>query len=206
MIQAKHFWLHQLFFRYYFRYILRKDFRRTETFGEYRDRGLPVLVIGNHISWWDGFFIYELNTRIFKRRFYLMMLEEQLKKIKFFRRLGAFSINPGSRSVLESVKYATEILASSDNMLALFPEGELKSQYEQDILFRKGWFRILKYAPGPVQVIFMANVTDYFSHRKPTLYTYIEEYPYTDSFVFDKLSSDYNAFYQRTLKQQKQRS
>ncbi len=204
MIKAKHYWLYHLFFRSYFRYILTKDFRKTEVIGEYKDRNLPLLVIGNHISWWDGFFPYELNSRLFKRRFHLMMLEEQLRKIKFFRRLGAFSIDPGNRSVLESVNYATEILRCRDNILVLFPQGKIHSQYETNIEFQKGWFRILKNAGNPVNVVFIAFMTDYFSYRKPTLFTYIEEYPQTSGFVFEELYCSYNKFYQRSIIKQTQ--
>ncbi len=204
MIKAKHFWLHHLFFRNYFRYILWKDFRKTEIHGEYRDKGLPLLLIGNHFSWWDGFFSYELNCRLFKRRFYLMMLEKQLRKIKFFRRLGAFSIDPGSRSVLESINYAGKLLEDNNNLLTLFPQGKLQSQYTDIINFQKGWFRILENAANPVHVLFMANLTDYFSHRKPSLYIYLEDYPQTEEFVFDDLAGSYNDFYKKCVKRQKQ--
>lgn len=203
MINAEHSRLHQLFFRNFFRYILWKDFHRMEIIGEYYDRGLPLLIIGNHISWWDGFIPYELNRRIFKRRFHLMMLEEQLQKIKFFRRLGAFSIDPGKRSALQSVNIASDILKIKDNLLVLFPQGEIQSQFKEDIIFRKGWFRILKNASNPVHVLFMANRTDYLSHRKPTLYMYLESYSKTDNFVFNDLCNCYNSFHQRSLENQK---
>ncbi len=206
MIKAEHFWLYRLFFRNYFRCILRKDFRKIEITGEYRDRGLPILLIGNHISWWDGFFPYELNRTLFKRRFYLMMLEEQLRKISFFRKLGAFSIDPGSRSAVQSVNYASEILKNSDNILILFPQGKIKSQYTTEMVFLKGWFRILKNAGAPVHVVFMANLTDYFSYRKPAVYVYLEDYPRSEGFNFDDLSESYNLFYQRCLERQKQLS
>ncbi len=206
MIEADHFWLHRLFFSHYFRFILWKDFRKIEISGEFSDRGLPVMLIGNHISWWDGFFSYELNRTLFKRRFYLMMLEEQLKKISFFRKLGAFSIDPGSRSAIKSVNYASEILKSSGNILIIFPQGKIKSQYTTEMAFLKGWFRILKNAGAPVHVVFMANLTDYFSCRKPTLYVYLEDYPLTEGFILDDLSESYNLFYQRCLERQKQLS
>ena len=206
MIKADHSWLHRLFFIHYFRYILRKDFRKIEIIGEFRDRGLPILLIGNHISWWDGFFPYELNRTLFKRRFYLMMLEEQLRKISFFRKIGAFSIDPGSRSAMQSINYASEILKSSDNLLILFPQGKISSQYTTEMVFLKGWFRILKNAGSPVHVIFMANLTDYFSYRKPAVYVHLEDYPRSEKFVFDDLCKSYNLFYQRCLERQKQLS
>ncbi len=204
MIEAKHFWLHGLFFSNYIPYILRRDFNSLNISGIYEDRGLPLLLIGNHFSWWDGFFPYALNRRLFKRHLYLMMLEEQLARRRFFRRLGAFSINPGSRSVVESINYASEILKDKKNLLIVFPQGNIRSQYEHEMVFQKGWFRILKSAANPVHVLFMANLTDYFSNRKPSLHTYLEDYPQTVNFVFEELSSGFNAFYKRCIEQQKQ--
>ena len=61
------------------------------------DPTLPLLITPNHSTWWDGFFFYTLNKRIFRRKGYLMMLEEQLSKYRFFRRIGAFGIEPGLR-------------------------------------------------------------------------------------------------------------
>lgn len=203
MIRAKHFRLYHIFFRNYFSFILWKEFREIRISGDYRDKGLPVLLIGNHFSWWDGFFAYELNRRIFRKKIHLMMLEEQLKRHSFFRRLGAFSINPGSRSVLESLDYAAGLLRHNGNLLTLFPQGKFYSQYSTEIEFQKGWFRILKNAENPVNVIFMANLTDYFSGRKPTLSIYIEEYPDTTGFDLVLLNNKYKEFYSRSLEKQK---
>lgn len=203
MIRAKHTWLHRLFFRNYFRHILRKDFREIVLKGTFDDKGWPILLICNHISWWDGFFPYEINLRCFKRRFHIMMLEDQLRRIIFFSRLGAFSINPGKRSALESLNYAKEILTDSRNMLVLFPQGRIHSQYTTDIKFRKGWFRVVKNSAQPVQIIFMASLTDYFSYRKPALYVYIEDYQKSVELDFYDVEKSYNNFYLSSLEKQK---
>jgi 1-acyl-sn-glycerol-3-phosphate acyltransferase len=203
MIRAKHMWLHRLFFRNYFRYILRKDFRKIILNGTFDDKGLPILLICNHISWWDGFFPYEINLSLFKRRFHIMMLEDQLRRIRFFRRLGAFSINPGKRSALESLAYAKEILTDKKNLLVLFPQGSIHSQYTTEIKFRIGWFRILENSDTPVQIIFMANLTDYFSYRKPGLYVYIEDYHESGNPDLTDIEKSYNNFYLRSLEKQK---
>ena len=204
MIEAKHFWLHRAFFNVYIRYILESDFSSLNISGSYNDRRLPLLLIGNHSSWWDGFIPYELNRRLFRRRLYLMMLEEQLAKRRFFRRLGAFSVNPGSRSAAASVNYAVNILKDSNNMLILFPQGKLQSQYVNEMDFRKGWFRILERTGVPVHVLFMAVMTDYFSNRKPGLFIYLQDFPETENFVFSELAGSYNDFYSNCLEQQKQ--
>ncbi len=204
MIEANHFWFQRLFFNAYIPFILRRDFKSHNITGKFEDRGLPLLLIGNHFSWWDGFFPYALNRKMFKRRLYLMMLEEQLASRRFLRRLGAFSINPGSRTAVDSINYASQILKDKNNVLIIFPQGNIRSQYDNEIVFQKGWFRILKSTAHPVHVLFMANLTDYFSNRKPSLYTYIEDYPETVNFVFEELSSGFSSFFKRCIDQQKQ--
>ena len=203
MIQAKHTRIHHLFFRHYIRCILKKDFREFGITGSFEDRDMPVLIIGNHFSWWDGFIAYELNNSIFRRRFHIMMLEEQLSRYMFFRHLGAFSIKPGSRSALESIHYAGEFLRDKNNLLILFPQGKIQSLHNDRIEFRRGWFRILKDPANPVHVLFMANFVDYLSHRKPSLSINIETYPPTSGFVFDDISNNYYEFFQRSLEKQR---
>lgn len=131
-----------------------------------------------------------------------MMLEEQLAKHSYFRKIGAFSIAPGNRSALNSLNYAAKILENNSNMLILFPQGKLKSQYVPTVEFRKGWFRILKERKNQVKIIFTANLTDYFSNRKPTLYIYFEEYHKTSEFEFEELHNSYNEFYQSCILRQ----
>lgn len=206
MIKAKHNHLYHLFFSNYFRYIIRKDFRKMDITGGIADREMPLLIIGNHFSWWDGFIPYELNRQLFRRRFHIMMLEEQLKRHLFFSKLGAFSINPGNRSAIESLNYGTSLLNDKKNLLVLFPQGTIDSQYNQSIDFKKGWFRILRNLPGPVQICFMAVLTDYFSNRKPTLFICLEEYNKTASFIFEELSEAYRSFYLKCLERQKELS
>jgi 1-acyl-sn-glycerol-3-phosphate acyltransferase len=164
---------------------------------------MPILLIGNHISWWDGFIPYELNRQLFKRNFHIMMLEEELRKVRFFRHLGAFSINPGTRSAFDSLDYASNILRGKDNILVVYPQGEIQSQYNEEIRFRKGWFRIIKNAVNPVKIIFMANLTDYMSHRKPALNIYLAEYDKTGKFAFDDLCDRYISFYKQSVEIQK---
>ncbi|TVR70247.1 MAG: glycerol acyltransferase [Marinilabiliales bacterium] len=203
MIEAKHSRLHRWFFNIYIRYILQRNFSSMHIKGSYKERNLPVLLIGNHFSWWDGFFPYELNRRLLKKRLHLMMLEEQLAKRKFFRRLGAFSINPGKRSAIDSINYASKILNDRDNLLILFPQGRIQSQYMNEIAFRKGWYRIIERVTGPVHVIFMVTMTDYLSNKKPGLYIYLEDFHATGNFVLGELENAYSSFYKQCIEQQK---
>ncbi|GAB4416121.1 MAG: hypothetical protein OHK0039_25310 [Bacteroidia bacterium] len=139
------------------------------------DPGRAILLIGNHISWWDGFWGIWLNKHRFGRRFFVMMLEEELRKRPFMRRGGAFSIRPGSRDVLRSIDYTRALLTDPRNLVLLFPQGRIHSLYETEIRFAPGVARILR--ESPCQVVFYAALLDYGSHPRPSLRFYLAACP-----------------------------
>ena len=104
------------------------------------------------------------------------MLEEQLEKRMFLNKAGAFSIRRGSRSAIDSIKYSAEILKDRDNLLCLFPQGEIQTHYKFPVRFEKGWFKIIERLENPVRIVFLANIIDYFSNRKPSLFQYVKDF------------------------------
>jgi len=174
MIKAAHHWFYTFFFYRYILYILKKDFKRIEIEGYWPKSDRAALMIGNHISWWDGFWALYLNKKIVKKRLHVMMLEEQLKQRGFMSKLGGFSINPGTRSVVESLNYATELLSDPTNLLLLYPQGKLFSMHQPQNNFEPGVERILKNCQQS-QILFYAAFPDYFADRRPTLFFYLKE-------------------------------
>jgi len=162
-----------------------KYFRRVSIHSEVEDLGLPILMLGNHISWWDGFLAQYINLECFKRKFHIMMLEEQLEKRMFLNKTGAYSIKRGSRSVVESLEYTSELLRNSANMVILFPQGKIHSMHEFPVTFEKGWIRIFSNLENPIQVLFFITLIDYFSSRKPYLNIYLYHYDYKDQKLED---------------------
>lgn len=202
IIQARHHWLLYPFFKAYSRYVPWLYFSKIQVFSQVQDRNLPVLLLGNHTSWWDGFWAEYVNLLLFKRRPYVMMLEDQLRSHRFLREAGAFSINKQSRTVVESIRYATEILHHRENLLILYPQGEIRSSYEFPLRFDKGWFRILSRQSQPVQVVFLIALTDYFSSPKPQLSLYLYDYPVLGQ-GFADLEGDFNRAMERSLERQR---
>ena len=194
IIKAKHHWFIYPFMQFYTLVKIRNNFNKVESSGEFIEKGLPVLLILNHVSWWDGFWAMYLNIKLFKRKFHFMMLEHQLKKYWFFQKSGGFSVKKKSRSILESLNYSAEILSDSRNFLLLFPQGQISSMHASSFQFEKGIERILKKVTGKVQVIFATCLTDYFSEAKPGLYIYLKEYEEKEYDV-EKLQQAYNQFY-----------
>ncbi len=203
MIKARHSSFFGFVFRCYLYCSFRRHFQKMEIINKVQDKGLPMLVVANHISWWDGFWALHLNDKLFKRKLHVMMLEEQLRKNLFLRRLGAFSICKNSRTMAESLGYAAGLLRNKNNMVVIYPQGEIKSVYEHSIVFNQGWKRMLEKNQWPVQVLFLVNLPDYFSGQKPTLRQYVASPEKNTNFSCQELESLYNDFYRQCLAEQR---
>ncbi|MDX2284332.1 MAG: lysophospholipid acyltransferase family protein [Bacteroidia bacterium] len=166
------------------------------------DPARAVLILGNHTSWWDGFWIVQLNRLRFRKRFHVMMLESELRKRLTFRSIGAFSIQPGGRGILQSLDYAGGLLSDPRNLVLFFPQGRIHSQYEPEIRFEPGIDRILRKAGGPVQILFFAALTDYFSRPRPSLFVYLQECPGSVPQDRASLEAAYRSFYAECLRRQ----
>ena len=141
MIRADHkIWAETIFFPYVTR-ILKKSFSNFYLVNDFpsipSDRSL--IITPNHISWWDGFFIYYLVKKKFNRKIYLMMLESSLEKFWFFQKIGAFSINPANaKSIIESFGYSREVLSNKNNFLVTYPQGEIEAFEKRPLNLKAG--------------------------------------------------------------------
>ncbi len=201
ILKAKH---HFIIYPFLKRYILRKierTFNSVIIEGEYIDRELPVMVISNHISWWDGLWIYYLNHQLLKKRFHFMMLEEQLKRFWYFNYCGGFSIKKNSKTIFETFNYTAELLSNSNNLVLIFPQGKIQSMHNHKIEFEKGIERIIRKLDNEISILYVVNLIDYLSNPKPTLYQYLEEYHY-DEFDFVDFENSYQNFFHRCITKQ----
>jgi 1-acyl-sn-glycerol-3-phosphate acyltransferase len=174
-----------------------RSFKSVTIKSDIKDKGLPVLLICNHISWWDGIWSFYVNRKLFKRKFHFMMLEEQLRKNWFLNYTGGFSISKNSRQIIESIQYAAELLKDKRNMVLFYPQGEIESIHRQDFVFQKGIERILQLLQNDIQVVFLVCLVDYFSNVKPVVNAYLHDYEGIFSFL--DLQDEYNSFYKKCL-------
>jgi 1-acyl-sn-glycerol-3-phosphate acyltransferase len=170
--------------------------------GEFTDRELPVLLVCNHMSWWDGIWAFYFNKKMLLRRFHFMMLEEQLRKNWFFKYTGGFSVTKNSKSVIETIKYAAELLQNPGNSVLMFPQGEIQSMHRHTFHFEKGIGKILDKTNNQVQIVMLANIVDYFSDIKPNLTIYYEEF--AGKLNTKDLEKAYNDFFGKCVQVQKQ--
>lgn len=183
------------FFKLYTRVKLKRAFTNIFIEGEVADKALPVLVIANHFSWWDGFWVMHMNRKLFGRKFYYMMLEEELRKNIFLNKIGGYSVKRGSRSIIESLRYTVDLLKNRDNLVLLFPQGKIESVHVSGFIFEKGVQRVVAEVAGHAQILFVVNLVEYYSSAKPSLYMYITEYPGGQN-----VEAAYNEFYASALK------
>ncbi len=202
MIEAKHHFFIYPFFQKYTLWKIKKAFHRVHIIGTFEDENLPVLIIANHISWWDGFWIMYLNIKKINRKFYFMMLEKQLHKHWYFNYAGGYSVRKNSRSLLQTIKYTTQLLTSSSNIIFIFPQGKIASMHETHIAFESGLEKILDNVANDLHILFVANFVEYFSRPKPSLYMHIESYK-NEKRDKDSLQLAYNKFYNTALNYQK---
>jgi len=91
----------------------------------------PVIAFSNYTNWWDGLIVFHLTRQARKKRFYCMLDEKQMKDYRFFKWLGAFSVDKGNPvRAAASVRYATRLLENPETLLWLFPQGKISSPHE----------------------------------------------------------------------------
>ncbi len=176
MIKASHSKWAQLIFDVYLRVLFKRYFHRLNvTLNTVSPKEhSSMLLLANHFSWWDGFFWYYLNKVVWKKKFHIMMLEEQLKRYWFFRFLGAFSIRKNSRSVMESFAYASKLLADPNNLVLIFPQGEIQPLSIEKIKFERGIELLKLNAESKMQLVFGYAHTEYESNPKPTVRFFLQ--------------------------------
>lgn len=132
-----------------------------------------LLLLPNHSSWWDGFFIYLLNKKLLHRKAYLMMLEEQLKQNRFFRFLGAYSIKSDTfKDVKDSIQYSINLLNRKEepSLVCLFPQGELQRWHTRPIVFKRGLEFILKRIKTEINLCFLGIRIEFLGEQRPEVF------------------------------------
>jgi 1-acyl-sn-glycerol-3-phosphate acyltransferase len=190
------------FFSWYSSMLMKRHFRTISIHGNYTEREVPILLISNHFSWWDGFIQLYLNRRVFTKNFHVMMLEEQLLKHRFLSKCGAYSVQKKSKGILESMKYTIELLNHKRNLVLVFPQGKIESIYTFPFTFEKGIEHIIRRCSQEIQIIFNVNLVDYFSKNKPELSIYFEEYEQKQPITIELLEQHFNEFAKKCMTQQ----
>ena len=198
MLKAKHNFLIYLFFQFYTKVMIKRKFHSVIIEKKDINTSKPILLISNHVSWWDGFWAMYINLNLLKKKFYFMMHETQLLEYKFFNQTGGFSISNQYRHIIDSINYSSSILEDKNNLLVIYPQGEINSIYQSNFKFKRGIEKIIN--QKDITLLFSANLIDYFSNPKPSLFIYLEEF--NGEFNLKDIEEAYNVFYMNSTQKQ----
>lgn len=135
------------------------------------DRSKSILVLPNHFSWWDGFFVDFVYRKFFAEyKIFMMILEETLRRYPFFKYFGTFSINLSKpKSILESFEYSWNLLKQKNTFLVIFPQGQLEP-YSTKVNLKTGIERFIFRKEGDFYVMNLAMKILYLNQKKPDVY------------------------------------
>jgi 1-acyl-sn-glycerol-3-phosphate acyltransferase len=172
-------------FSVYNRHILKKQFYKIHLKGADNisniDKSLPTIMFGNHSNWWDGFLAFYLSFDLWKTDQYLMMDLKQMRKYKFFRRIGAFSVNRESaKESYESILYAAKLLKEKNSMLWIYPQGEMLPNDLRPLRFQNGLSRLLELT-GKVNLMPIVFNYEFMMEQRPEIFINVSE-----SITFDE--------------------
>jgi 1-acyl-sn-glycerol-3-phosphate acyltransferase len=196
----RNFLVHGLLF-IYTQWLLRKTFHEFSFNQIDTDPGKSILLIANHSSFWDALIMYKLNRKLLKKKFHVMVREDTTLHLHSLKYGGAFSINKKSRDMVESLNYATELLHDPKNLVLMFPQGKLHSNFVERIDFEKGIRRIMERSGGNFQLVFAATFIQYFRSKKPSITIYLKNEDYHGQSL-EEMRNAYQEHYGKAKKEQ----
>ena len=172
MIKADHKKYARWIFIPYMNRMLKKNFSHFYLVNEYPQalKESKLVITPNHISWWDGFLAEFLFSKLLNRKLHIMMLEEQLKKYWFFKKLGAYSIQPDSiRSILETARYTMELINNPNNFVITYPQGEIESFEKRPLTLKEGLKYFIKGIENEFYVLPAGFKIHYYNEKHPSI-------------------------------------
>ena len=104
--------------------------------------GVPLLLVANHVSWWDPFTLREVQRALRPAApYHTVMLEAELARRPFFRRrLGVVGLDPASPYSLRGcIRQLKRLLHERrDASICFFPQGRIWPSFRRPLGFRPG--------------------------------------------------------------------
>ncbi len=130
-------------FSWYVRGYLRRHFhsvRVSRTGLPSSCNGRPLIVYLNHASWWDPLACLVVKNEFFPARTAFAPIDAaMLEKYRFFKRLGFFGVEQGSRrGAAAFLREASAVLSGADRMLFVTPQSRFVDVRERPVRFAGG--------------------------------------------------------------------
>jgi chlorobactene lauroyltransferase len=185
MLEANKSRIFEKLFVVYNRNLLRRRFDSLQVSGLdflfNKDANIPLIIYCNHSSWWDGLIAFQISYETGLESF-IMMEEKQLRKLFFFRLLGAFSVvREKPREAFKSIEYAAGLLRNnSKNTLWIFPQGEILPNDLRPLKFYNGLAKIVQKV-GKCSTISLSMRYEILGNFKPQVFVKIEQSEFISS-------------------------
>ena len=185
----------------YTQWLLKKTFHQFLFNSIETDPGKSILLVANHFSFWDALILYRINQKLLKKKFHVMVREDTTQHLHHLKYGGAFSVNKNSRQMLESLDYAAQLLRDPKNLVLMFPQGKLYSNFAEQVNFEKGIMRIIEKAGDNFQLVFSATFIQYFRSKRPTITVYLKNADHAGKNL-EELQMAYQQHYDKAKKEQ----
>jgi 1-acyl-sn-glycerol-3-phosphate acyltransferase len=138
---------------------------------------LPLLLVANHVSWWDPFLLREVHRGLRPAApLYSVMLLRELRPRPFLRRVGALGIDPERpASVAHAVRELQRRLRERpDSVVAFYPQGRIWPSHRRPLGFQRGVELFLRHL-RPLIVLPVALHLEPLAARAPTAFVHVGE-------------------------------
>ena len=110
----------------------------------------PIIVYGNHPSWWDPLIAHYLNRSLFPdRQFYAPIDAEALRQYKVFGKLGFYGVELEAASgAANFLRTSSAIMNSGHSAIWLTPEGRFADARDHDATLMPGIAHMCKKTPN----------------------------------------------------------
>jgi len=130
------------FFRIYVNWYLRRHFHavRVANAGRIPPHAHPLILFGNHASWWDPLTALVLAEAVLPHReHYAPMDATALEHYNIFKPMGFFGVENGTgRGVAQLLRIGRQVLERRGAVLWITPESQFQDARKRPVVFRPG--------------------------------------------------------------------
>jgi len=127
----------------------------------------PLIVFGNHSSWWDPM-LGVLLARLFMphREHFAPMEAHALERYPILRKIGIFPVNTASPSGVSAFLRTSEAILANGGVLWITPQGRFADVREFPLRFKPGLAMLARRVPG-VTLLPLAVEYTFWDERLP---------------------------------------
>ncbi len=139
------------------------------------DPGRPLLLVANHVSWWDGFLLREVQRTLRPRApFHTVVIEHQLDRYPMLRRLGGVPVDPTApASVLGMMRTLARLRRDDpETVFSYFPQGRIWPTSRRPLAVKRGVEHVTRRL-SPVRVLPVAIHLEPLVDIRPTPFLWL---------------------------------